>query len=494
MASGLNVNNIVNVTVTLSPLAATTRNFGAFLIVGSTDVIDTNERIREYSDLDGVAEDFGTTTPEYLAADLFFSQSPQPSILYIGRWAQTATSGRLNGGVLTPTQQLMSAWTSITTGSMAIQVDGVTKTLSALNFSAQTNLNGVASVIDTALVGASVYWDSVNGRFYVESNSTGATSTIGYATATGSGVDISAQLKLTTGLSSVPVGGIVAETAVSAIQTLADMSNDWYGVMFATATPPTDASYLAVAAFIEGASASHIFAISLTNTQALDATITNDLPSQLMALGYERTTSQYSSSSPYAVASMIARAFTVDFTGNNTTITLKFKQEPGISAETITETQAAALKAKHVNVFVNYNNSTAIIQEGVMANGYFFDEVHGTDWLQNRVQTDVYDLLYQSTTKIPQTDAGTHLIVTTIESSMAAAVNNGLVAPGVWNATGFGQLSQGDTLTTGYYVYAPLVASQSQSDREARKSVAIQVAAKLAGAIHFANIAISVNR
>jgi hypothetical protein len=182
---------------------------------------------------------------------------------------------------------------------------------------------------------------------------------------------------------------------------------------------------------------------------------------------------------------MIARAFTVDFNANNTTITLKFKQEPGLVAETITETQAATLKAKNINVFVNYNNSTAIIQEGVMANGYFFDEVHGTDWLQNRVQTDVYNLMYQSPTKIPQTDAGTILSSPRSKSSMAAAVNNGLVASGVWNAAGFGQLSQGDTLTSGFYVYAPLVATQSQSDREARKSVPIQVAAKLAGAIHF---------
>jgi hypothetical protein len=140
MALGLNVSDIVSVSVNLQPTAAPTRNFGAFMIVGSSDVIDTNERIRQYSDLDGVAEDFGTTAPEYLAADLFFSQSPQPSILYVARWAQTASSGRLNGGVLTPTQQLMTAWTSITAGSMSIMVDGTAKPLSGLNFSSQTNL------------------------------------------------------------------------------------------------------------------------------------------------------------------------------------------------------------------------------------------------------------------------------------------------------------------------------------------------------------------
>ncbi len=494
MASGLNVNRVVNVTINLAPTAAPVRNFGALLILGSSDVIDTNERIRQYSDLDGVAEDFGTSAAEYLAADLFFSQSPQPSILYLGRWAQTASSGRLNGGVLSDAQQDISIFTGITNGSLKIDIDGATKTLSALSFASVTNLNGVASIIDTALTGASVVWDSVSQRFVIQSDSTGATSTVGYASATGSGTDISALLNLVTGVASPPVAGIAAETLLAAVQAFADMSNDWYGLTVATATPPANADHLAVAAFIEGASASHLYGVTITNPSVLDTAVTNDLASQLKALGYKRTFTQYSSSSAYAVASLYGRAFTVDFEANNTTITLKFKQEPGVVAETITESQAAALKAKNCNVFVNYNNDTAIIQEGVMSNGYFFDEVHGTDWLQNAVQTDVYNLLYQSATKIPQTDDGTHLIVTAIEATMARAVNNGLVAPGVWNAGGFGQLKQGDTLTKGFYVFAPLVASQSQSDREARKSVPIQVAAKLAGAVHSVDCIININR
>lgn len=494
MASGLNVSDVVNVTINLSPLAAAQRNFGALLILGSSDVIDTGERIRQYSDLDGIAEDFGTTAPEYFAADLFFSQTPQPSIVYVGRWAQTASAGRLNGGVLSSAQQQISNFTSIANGSMKIDVDGATKTLSTLNFSSVTNLNGVASIIDTALAGASCVWDSVSQRIVIESNTTGTTSTVGYASATGSGTDISALLNLVTGVASPPVAGIAAETLLVAVQALANMSNDWYGLNVATATPPANSDHLAVAAFIEGASQTHIYGVTITNPTVLDPTVTNDLASQLKVLGYKRTFTQFSSSSAYAVASMYGRAFTVNFEANNTTITLKFKQEPGVSAETITESQAAALKAKNCNVFVNYNNDTAIIQEGVMANGFFFDEVHGTDWLQNAVQTDVYNLLYQSPTKIPQTDDGTHLIVTTIEATMSRAVNNGLVAPGVWNTGGFGQLKQGQMLSSGYYVYAPLVASQSQADREARKSVPIQVAAKLAGAIHSVNVLINVNR
>ncbi|GHE70018.1 hypothetical protein GCM10019059_32230 [Camelimonas fluminis] len=493
MAKGLSVNGVVNVTINMSPMAAGRRNFGALLIVGPSPVIDTAERIREYAGIEGIAQDFGTSSPEYAAASLFFSQAPKPAIVYLGRWAQTASAAVLHGGVLSAAQQQMSNFTSITDGAFKIDVDGVSKTVTAVDLSAETNLNGVASKITAKLTGATVVWDAVSKRFSVTSGTTGVTSALGYGTAPTSGTDLSALIGITSATASAPVDGVAAESLLDCVTALADMSSEWYGLMVA-APGVAEADHLAVAAFIEAASQSRVYGVTTQNPNVLDPVTTADIASQMEAAKYKRTLCQYSSSSPYAIASLYGRAFTVDFTGNNTTITLKFKQEPGVVAETITESQAATLKDKNCNVFVNYNNDTAIIQEGVMANGYFIDEVHGTDWLQNAVQTDVYNLLYQSQTKIPQTDEGNHLIVTRIEQSLVQAVTNGLVAPGTWNVDGFGQLRQGDLLPKGFYVFAPPISTQVQSDREARKSVPIQVAAKLAGAIHSVNVMINVNR
>lgn len=489
----LAVSDVVDVQIVMAPKAAATRDFGSLLILGSSNVIDTNERIRQYSSLDAVAADFGTTAPEYLAATLFFSQSPQPSLLYIGRWAETASSARLNGGALSSAQQAMSNFTSITTGSMKITVDGTVKTLTALNFSSAANLNAVASTITTALAGAICVWNANFSRFEITSPTTGATSTITYASSTGSGTDVSALLGLVTGVASAPSNGIVAETLLACVTAVATQSAAWYGLQVAD-TSPTDADLLGVAAFIEGASPSRIFGITTQNALALDGTSTTDLAAKLKAANYKRTFDQFSSSSPYAAASIFGRAFTVNFQGNNTTITLKFKQEPVVVAESLNETQAGVLKSKNCNVFVNYNNDTAIIQEGVMANGYFFDEVHGLDWLQNDLQTAVYNLLYTSTTKVPQTDQGINRIVTTICQRLAKAVANGLLAPGQWNGPEFGALKTGQFLSTGYYVYAPPVSTQSQADREARKAPVIQVAVKLAGAVHFVDVIVNVNR
>ena len=183
-----------------------------------------------------------------------------------------------------------------------------------------------------------------------------------------------------------------------------------------------------------------------------------------------------------------------DFQGSNTTITLKFKQLPGVPAESLRTSHADSLKDKNVNVFAAYQNDTSILQEGITCGGWYIDETHGLDWLQDAVQTAVWNLLYTSTTKIGQDEAGSTALVSCISRVLDQGVTNGLIAPGVWQGDEFGELSQGDTLSTGYYVYIQPLAEQLQADREARKAPAIQVAVKLRGAIHFVDVSIIVNR
>jgi hypothetical protein len=629
---GLSVSDVVNVDINLAPVAVPLRNFGTLLIAGPSKVIDTSERVRAYATLDAIAADFGTTAPEYLAANLYFSQQPRPAICYVGRFAQTGTSAILHGGILTTAQQttLLAQLKLVTNGTFAITIDGTPKTVAAspatlfgglfdsaaqtaliatlvpittgsfqltidgtvcpitalnfaapvipvgntdtqklteialrinaklavaakpgtciwdpvlgqfviksvstgatstitvatptgsgvdvavtlkltlatvpplspvspgptgMNFSNITNLNGAATIITNSLAGGACRFDG--SRFHIESLSFGPSSTITYASAAGSGQDVSAPLHLTqaTG-ASIPVNGIAAETALAGVAALRSHP-EWYGLQFALTTDLVTADYVAVAGYIEACDPVSIFGWTTMDPATLDPTITIDLSSQMKALGYTRTFGQYSSSSPYASASIFGRAFTVDFEGSNTVITLKFKTEPGVAGEQLTETAALALKAQNCNVFVYYSNDVAIIQEGVMCSGMFFDERHNMDWVANRVQTDLFNILYTSSTKIPQTNAGIHILTTTVEHSLQQGVVNGTIAPGQWNATGFGQISFGQYLPKGYYVWAPLVEDQPQAIREARIAPTIQAAIKLAGAVHKANVIINVNR
>lgn len=495
MASSLPISRLVKVAVQLSPTAAQSQNLSTLLIMGSSDVIDATERRRSYNDLSAVAADFGTVAPEYLAAALYFEQSPQPGKLSIGRWIEAASAGGLVCGALSAAQQAIALWNAITTGAFAVTTDGGAPTqITGLNFTGAANLNAVAGIIDAAYAGGTVTWNATYGRFEFKSGTTGAASQVSFLSAPGAGVDISTMLKGKSTDGGYRYVGQVAETALAAV-TLMDQQfgQSWYALTVADSSL-TDNDHLGISSFLEGTNTKHIYGMTTQDSGVLVAATTTDIASLLKALGRKRTMVQYSSSNPYAVVSALARILTVDYNGNNTAITLMYKQEPGIVAESLNSTQMDGLLGKNANVFVNYNNDTAILQPGIMSSGLFTDIVTGSDWLAVTLQTALYNLLYTNPTKIPQTDAGTQLLVTTCESICSQGVVNGLLAPGVWQSGGFGLLKQNDFLPKGFYVYAPRVDSQTQADRAARKSVPIQIAAKLAGAIHEIGVTVTVNQ
>ncbi|MCT4713251.1 DUF3383 domain-containing protein [Enterobacteriaceae bacterium H11S18] len=496
MPDGLSVTRVVNVQVSLALRAAQGRDFGALLILGPSDVILAPEVMRLYNDIESVAVDFGTTAEEYKAANLYFQQSPKPLNLYIGKMDRQnipATAGQLISSILTSTEQSLTRFTSVADGALKIAIDGVVQTLTAVDLSDALDLDDVAAVIEAEFTGASVSWNAASSRFSITSSTTGAASSVAVPMAAGTGTDLAPLLAIDSAHDPKVVAGYAAsESPLPSVNAALEYSADWYGLVIADPAM-TDQDHLDVSALIGAASDSRVYGVTTPANDVPDSTVSTDIASQIKAAGYGRTFVQYSKTA-YAAASAFGRAFTVNFLGNTTTITLKFKQEPGIAAETVTAQQADVLKAKNCNVFVQYANDTAIIQEGVMANGDFFDERHGLDWLQNYVQNNLWNLLYTSTSKIPQTEAGITRLVSNVEQSMDQAVNNGLVAPGLWVGGAIGQLDSGDMLTKGYYVYANRLVAQSQADREARKAPVIQVAAKLAGAVHFADVLIDVVR
>ncbi len=492
--NSLPVSRIVSVSVSLTPAGAQAQSLSNLLLMGTSAIIDTTERSRSYATLTEVATDFGTLAEEYLAATKWFAQSPQPTELIIGRWVNAAASGGLRGGPLSAAQRAIAVFNAVVNGGFKFVLDGGALTnVTGLDFSLAANLNAVAGIIDAAVAGATCVWNENYGRFEFNSSSTGAASSFAFLVAPAAGTDISAMLGCTAAFSGAYLFvGEAAETAIDAVTNFeADLGQQWYGLNVPSAI---NADHLQIAAFIEGTDTKHVYGVTTQEGGVIVAATTSDIAYQLKQLGYKRTLVQYSSSDSNAVVSAMARMLTTDYTASNTVITLMFKQEPGIAAENLNSGQANAARDKNANVFAAYNNETNILQYGVMVDGTFFDIVTGTDWLALDIQRTLYNLLYTSTTKIPQTDDGMQLLTSAVEAVCAQGVINGLIAPGQWNANGFGLLKQGDFLPTGYYVFAPLVSTQNQADRAARMAVPIQVAVKLAGAIHSVSVAITVNQ
>lgn len=602
MSASLPISRLVNVSVVLSALAAQSQNLSTLMVMTSSTAIDVVERMRSYSTLTGVANDFGSTGPEYATASLWFAQTPQPTQFLVGRWAKVAAAGVLKGSILSATQQAIGNFQALTTPAFQLDIDGTPFAISPTSFAGAANLNAVAALIQTALqavaAGTLCVWNAAYGRFEITSGTTGVTSSVSFAkaptavgsitfsanpaaastitlggtavtfvasapgtnqvligattaatmtnllamlnastdinltkflyslsgsklnlksavpgtagnsltiaasTATvsgatltgGSGQDASTIL----GLAQANTGGAyrgsgaAAESAVAAAALLdLNFGQQFYAAVVPEAVP---AEHLALAAFYEATTNKHMYGVTSQDGGEIVAGNTTSIGDQLAALGYKKTVVQYSSTSAYAVASLFGRILTTNYNANNSVITLMYKNEPGIVAETLNSAQMAALASNNVNVFVAYNNNTAIIEKGQVVSGDFVDTIYGADALAIAIQNAVYNLLYTSTTRIPQTDAGTNQIITAIEGECSRYTRNGLIAPGVWDQAGFGQLAQGDFMPKGFYVYGPPVSSQAAADRAARTSVPIQIAVKLAGAVHTVAVVITVSR
>lgn len=483
------VSKVVGVKIFSSPTFPARKGFGLLNIIGTSASLPAGDRIRFYSDMDGVAADFAANTEEYKAAQIFFSQSPKATELAISRRFVNAVAGQLLGGL--GVEKNIATWNAIANGAFNITIDGQAEQVVGMDFSGAANLNAVATIIQTALqlqaAGSTCVWNG--SRFILSSGSTGPTSTITFASAPGAGTDISGLMACRVEDLGYFTAGVAAESITASLNALQDKNQSWYGFMFTKEVTADDMKE--AAAWAEARVKIFGYTSSASNIQ--DAAQTNDLASFFKDNGYDRTFGIYDDNDPYSVASAFARAFVVNFNEQNSTMTLKFKRLPGTTPVTITESQRLALTKKNINYY-SYFGESAMLAEGVMASGKFFDEIHGLDWFQNAIETNVFGYLYTQTTKVPQTDKGVARLVAQVEKACNDAVNNGLLAPGLWNGADLGEVKSGDFLPKGFYIYAQPVAQQNQSDREARKAPPIQVIAKGAGAIHFVDISVTFER
>jgi hypothetical protein len=492
---GLPINRLVSVQVVLTAQGAQAPAINSLMILGSSDVIDTVQRLRLYSDIDDIAQDFGTEAEEYGAAQAWFSQSPKPEQVYIGRWANSATAGQLVGGVLTAEEQVISEWQSITDGGFDIKVDnGTVANVTALDFSGAANLPAVAAIIDTKVTGGTVTWNGPGGHFIIKSATTGATSSVDFLTPPASGTDVSELLKMQATSPGAYAADGQAAGAESALDAMAMMEKSWGRLWYAAVVPGADdTDHQEVATFLESTVSPHFYGVTTDDVNCLNDQDTTNIAYILQSMGLNKTAVQYSSTNPNAVCSLLARILTTRWSGGNTAITLMWKQQPTILPEILTSSEADVLMRNNCNVLAEYQNGVSLIQYGICAGGQFIDTVIGADALSLDIQTEVFNTMYSNTSKIPQTNGGMTKLCAAAEAACIRFIDNGYLAAGVWNTSGFGGLDTGEWLAKGFYVYAARIETQSAADRAARRAPLLQVAAKAAGAIHTADVLITVN-
>jgi hypothetical protein len=376
MPDTLNLNRIVDVDVYISPASAPRATFNQLLIIGTASIILAVERLREYSSVADMLEDgFTTSDPEYIAANIYFNQSPAPDVVWIGR------------------QDVASS---------------------------------------------------------------------------------------------------PAESCLDAVIACRSANYEWYTVMVCGSAY---ADHLEIASYIESATPTSIYAFTTSDSNVIEAAGASptNIFEALKALSYSRTIGQYSTSSAYAIAAIMGYAMGANNGLRDSAFTLKFKGEVGVETESLSLTQVGYIEAQNGNVYLSYGNYYNVFEQGVMANGYFFDEMINLDMLVNNLQLSVMDVLYQDP-KVPQTEAGVTRLIQACQSACQEAVSVGFLAPGTWTGRDILDLKDGDTLPLGFAVMADSLANQSNADREARKAPPIYVCIKEAGAVHSVVIGVYVNR
>lgn len=419
--------------------------FGTGLILGYS-MTGWTERSRIYSNIAGVAADFATTTPEYKAANAYFSQSPAPTQLVIGRGALKPTmifkitvASVLNSQkysvVLNGTQYDVTSDGTATNDEIIVLLQAaLAAPATAAGFTAA--IGGVAPGTFLTLTGNAVgNWAS----FYPTDP---ALLTLQQTTANpGIATDLDA---------------IVAE------------NDAWYALI---TLYNSSACVLAAAAWAESKLKLYGAQVQDSEVATVSVGIATDIAKALQTASYFRTFAAYHpDNGQFFDAAWFGRCLPY-VPGSETW--RGGKTLAGVSAMSttppykMTESYRANIKAKSANYYytVAGRNITA---EGTVAAGEWIDIIRGRDRLQTRIQEAVALALINAA-KVPYTDPGIAIIDNEVRASIRRSIADGF-------------------LTENYTITVPTEASQTLADKAARILRGYSFRAEVAGAIHLAYI------
>jgi len=493
--------NVINVSLSTQGRLATPDNMNICVIM--TDEVDgpvsTLNRFEVYRNIDAVAVDFGTQSKAYTHAAAFFATKPNPDnaggYLAIGFWRSVqedvAASPGTNTGAELDDSTLIVQLQAISDGTLDIPVDAGTENLTALDFRVALDLDGVVTVLNAALSGATASLINANA-ILITSDTTGASSVVGLTTNPGTGTYVGDLLKLSAGSGAVIVAGLAAnnnalETKLAGLTAVKAVLN-FKGFVFIDTL--SDAEVITLGTY---AQANDVLGYeTFTGATALDIDVTEPIWINTLA-GRTNFRCLYSPANNRLMsASYMARMHTVNFNAENSALTMHLK-ELSIPSEEFSE--GDVLKALNVgaDIYPSIKQTPLLLTSG--AND-FTDNRYNLLAYQIELETDGFNFLKATGTKVPQTTPGVQSLVDVYELATKRFVKAGVFAPGTWTSSDrFGDEETFDRsiLQLGYYFLAGLLSDQSAASRANREAPVIQGAVKLAGAIHKSSVIVNVN-
>ena len=379
-------------------------------------------RIRYYSTLASVLDDFSTTDEAYLMAVAFFSQAPRATTMAIGKVFTAATAGFMEGNAITAD---ITDFQAVSDGEFEITIDGQTEDIALLDFSLVNDFDDVAVVVEAGLqaIGSGGYTAATatidsDQILRITSGTTGASSTVTFLStiAVPAGTDISGSSYLNADATSggktvdgyVP-GDLTSEAAL--VQEAARCAGrPVYGWTVEKAYRDDSEAEDLAQNFIEAQSLA-ILGLQSNNAQAVDAGVTNDIGSVLKAAGLRRTYIVWDDKEDeYPEVAILAYMLHVDYLQANSTVTAKFKNLNGITPVGIQETELNVLNDKRYNTFTRVGNNSRTYREGVESSPiWYMDSLINLDNFKEQLQVNLYNVFLREK-KVPYTPDGQNLL------------------------------------------------------------------------------------
>lgn len=448
-----------------------------------------------------VEQIFGTDSEIAKATAKAFGHANKPKQVIIAYWNKTGAPIIARPNSLTATQS--PATFSVQDGEYTITLKSrnITETQTIefddQSFTNSDDFEALATKLNTSFGETSKFTFSyADGVFSVRSKVNGKDVDTDDIVYDGAFAD---ELRLTPSRGVKQIRGIngstpSAQTATALISELEEYVPGFYG--FYSSVDLSDTEIEEFSDRLYSALKPHVFAYTVQSDYMLDFEQSNPVY-RIAQKNNRRNLFQLNKlNDKHAAVQLLVEACSTNWEARNTAKTMKFKRQPMNQSDSgVTTTMANKADRLGVNYYTDYDG-TSFLAEGrtVGTEIFFIDSTVGRDALVDRVKSSVATRLIQAP-KVPQTDEGQVSLLGACLQPLEQFVNNGFIGQGLtWNSTGFGELSTGDVLERGYYIYSDSYTLQSQSDREARKAMPIQIAVKEAGAIHSADIIITVER
>jgi hypothetical protein len=495
------LSNVVTVSLIEEGTSVARDNMNVTCIMSSTEgILSSSNRYQLYSNSASVEADFGSTSDEAKFAQVYFAQSPNPvnagGVLVIGFWRAAdenlaASAADLTGEQVTEAA-VIPVLQQISDGSFDVDIDGVTENITGLDLRVVTTFEEIVILLNAELSGGVASLS--DGSFVITSSTTGITSLISYTSSGASGTFVGGTLGLDANSSSKLTQGadasvLPAETKVEGI-TAVKAAVNIKGACFIDDTTDQEAKDLATWGQANSTMQYDVF----SNATNLNVDVANPVWAIKLA-GQVNYRMQYSKAGNRTLAvGYMSQNHTVIFTGENTAKTMHLKEIKSVVAEAYSQSEITAAKTVGLDIYTTFKETVPkLLTSG--ANG-FTDNVYNLMAYVDSVQTDAFNLLGGTTTKIPQTTPGLNALLDGLEKTSQGYVTAGVFAPGTWTLSDrFGDI---DTFNRnieekGYYWYSIPLSDQVQSERAERKTPVLQNAVKNAGAFHSASIIITFN-